>query len=216
MQVIDLSQTLETGMPVFPGSSQAKLVKEAWLDVEGYNEIRLHISTHTGTHIDCGCHLLKNGLNTITTELTCFYGIGIVIDCRPLKQRGNISKTYLQQYEDKLKYTEFILLYTGWSQFWGLSEYIRGFPVLDKKAADYLVEFNLKGIGTDSISFDPWNSHKLSVHKILLSHGMVLIENLTNLENLPGSTFIFCCFPLKIKNGDGSPVRAVGVVMSNE
>jgi arylformamidase len=86
------------------------------------------------------------------------------------------------------------------------------FPVLDQQAADYLVEYNLKGIGADTISFDPLNDHELRVHKIFLSHGIVLIENLTNLENLPNSPFIFSCLPLRIKDGDGSPVRAVGIV----
>jgi kynurenine formamidase len=45
---------------------------------------------------------------------------------------------------------------------------------------------------------------------------MVLIENLVRLEDLPAEGFLFCCFPLKIAGGDGSPVRAVGIVMSNE
>jgi kynurenine formamidase len=70
----------------------------------------------------------------------------------------------------------------------------------------------LKGTGVDAPSFDPVDSVKLSVHKALLSKGIVLIENLTNLDALPDKGFIFCCFPLKIKGGDGSPVRAVGIV----
>jgi kynurenine formamidase len=53
---------------------------------------------------------------------------------------------------------------------------------------------------------------ELPVHHILLSHGLILIENLVNLESLPKQEFTFSCLPLKIKNGDGSPVRAVGIV----
>jgi arylformamidase len=41
---------------------------------------------------------------------------------------------------------------------------------------------------------------------------MVIIENLTNLDSLPDSKFEFFCFPLKIENGDGSPVRAVAKI----
>jgi arylformamidase len=212
MRIIDLTRIIETNMPVYPGSKRVVLVKEARLNDIGYNEIRMHISTHCGTHIDCGLHLLNKGFDTNTQDLTSFYGEGIVIDCRSFSETGIITKDYLHTSEHLLQSTEFLLLYTGWSEYWGLAEYLDHFPVLDQKAADYLVQFNLKGIGTDTISFDPLNDHKLRVHHILLSHGIVLIENLTNLGSLPASPFIFSCLPLKLKDGDGSPVRAVGIV----
>jgi kynurenine formamidase len=84
--------------------------------------------------------------------------------------------------------------------------------VLHRDAALYLTSFNLKGIGSDTISFDPVDSVELPVHHILLLKGLILIENLVNLTSLPKHNFAFSCFPLKIKNGDGSPVRAVGIV----
>ena len=87
--------------------------------------------------------------------------------------------------------------------------------MLHEDAATYLSSFNLKGIGSDTISFDPVDSWELPVHHILLSKGLILIENLVNLKSLPKHNFAFSCFPLKIKNGDGSPVRAVGIVNSN-
>ncbi len=104
------------------------------------------------------------------------------------------------------------LLHTGWSQFWGTEDYFGNFPVLHPDAATYLSAFNLKGIGSDTISFDPVDSVELPVHHILLSAGIILIENLVNLNKLPQHDFTFSCFPLNIKNGDGSPVRAVGIV----
>jgi len=203
-------------MPVYPGSKGVFLTKEAALDDMGYNEIRLQISTHCGTHIDCGLHLLNKGFDTATMELTSFYGKAIVTDCRKLTGTGLITRDHLIAYESGLQLVEFLLLYTGWSKYWGSPEYLNHFPVLDQKAADYLTQFNLKGIGTDTISFDPLHDHELRIHKTLLSNRIVLIENLTELGSLPASPFIFSCLPLKVKEGDGSPVRAVGIVMSNE
>ena len=106
----------------------------------------------------------------------------------------------------------FLLIHTGWSQYWGSEEYFRKFPVLNVDAARYLTSFPLKGIGSDTISFDPVDSGDLPVHHILLSKGLILIENLVNLKSLPKHNFAFSCFPLKIRNGDGSPVRAVGII----
>jgi len=50
----------------------------------------------------------------------------------------------------------------------------------------------------------------LEVEKFTLAHGIISFENLTNTDALPQS-FMFYGFPLKIKEGDGSPVRAVAM-----
>jgi kynurenine formamidase len=213
--IIDLTHPLESGMPVFPGSGPVNLVTSAAFEQEGYHEIRIDCSTHTGTHIDCGYHLLRDGLNTVTTPLSQFYGKALVADCREIPAGGLISKAFLQPLEQDISHSDFLLLHTGWSKYWGRDEYFRDFPVLSEDAATYLSAFNLKGIGSDAISFDPADSVELPVHHILLSKGFILIENLVNLGSLPLPGFIFSCFPLKINNGDGSPVRAVGIVNSN-
>ena len=50
------------------------------------------------------------------------------------------------------------------------------------------------------------------MHKALLGNGLVIVENLTNLEALPAEGFHVSCFPLAIRDADGSPVRAVAHV----
>jgi kynurenine formamidase len=215
-EIIDLTHPMESNMPVFPGTSPVSLETSSTFEQEGFHEIRMDCSTHTGTHLDCGYHLLQDGLNTMTTPVSQFYGKGIVADCRNIPAGGLISKELLQQMEKEIKHSDFLLIHTGWSQYWGNEKYFRNFPVLHQEAALYLSAFNLKGIGSDTISFDPIVSVELPVHHILLSKGMILIENLVNLESLPKHSFTFSCFPLKIKNGDGSPVRAVGIVKNND
>ena len=49
------------------------------------------------------------------------------------------------------------------------------------------------------------------VHKILLGAGFVNTENLCNLASLVGKTFPYATLPLRFKNADGSPVRAVAM-----
>jgi kynurenine formamidase len=214
--ITDLTHPMESNMPVFPGSPPVKFITAATFEQEGYHEIRIDCSTHTGTHIDCGFHLLGSGLNTLTTPVTHFYGKGMVVDCREIPSGSTISKELLQEREKDILNSDFLLIHTGWSQYWGKEEYFREFPVLDPEAATYLSGFNLKGIGSDTISFDPVDSVKLPVHHILLSKGIILVENLDNLGSLPDYGFVFCCFPLRIKDGDGSPVRAVGIGRSDE
>jgi kynurenine formamidase len=42
-------------------------------------------------------------------------------------------------------------------------------------------------------------------------HGISPYENLANLDQLAGEWFMFAGFPLRIRNGTGSPLRAVAV-----
>jgi arylformamidase len=167
------------------------------------------ITGHIGTHIDCGLHMFNNGFDTGSTLPEHFIGTGIVIDCRACGYQ--IPEKLLKSEQKRIKKAEFILLYTGWDQFWGKARYFENFPVLNEQAAEFLTRFSLKGIGIDAPSFDTVHSTDLPVHHILLSKGILLVENLTNLKNISESEFIFSCFPLKIQGGDGSPVRAVGI-----
>lgn len=51
--------------------------------------------------------------------------------------------------------------------------------------------------------------------RALLQHGVVTYTDLVNVEQLRDTSFSFFGFPLKIKDGDGSPVRAVAIVDEN-
>ena len=113
---------------------------------------------------------------------------------------------------DFIRNSEFLLLHTGWSRFWGTKNYFAGYPVLSAEAALWLDSFELKGLGLDTISADEADSHDFPNHNILLGSDSIIIENLMNLDVLPGKHFMFSCFPLKIDQADGSPVRAVAII----
>ena len=110
-----------------------------------------------------------------------------------------------------LRQNQFLLIHTGWSLRWGSGAYFSGYPVLSLKAAEWLSQFNLKGIGVDAISVDRTGSDSFPVHNILLKNDTVIIENLKDLDQVPVNPFIFACFPLKFENADGAPIRAVAL-----
>ena len=70
----------------------------------------------------------------------------------------------------------------------------------------------MAGFGVDAISVDPVGAETLTVHHTLLEAGLILVENLTNLDRLPGRPFHFSALPLNLRGGDGSPVRAVALI----
>ncbi|UCH95858.1 MAG: cyclase family protein [Candidatus Aminicenantes bacterium] len=210
MKIIDLSHTISPGMPIYPGDEPPVITVCAGIDEDGFVERRITFGSHAGTHIDAPAHILPHSPTLDRIPLDSFMGAGAMVDLTAVKKTG-IDVSCLKSYEPLFKNSEFILLYTGWSRFWGREEYFRDYPLLSIEAALWIDSFGLKGLGVDALSVDEAGSIDLPIHKILLER-MLIIENLTNLEQLPKTGFIFSCFPLRLENADASPVRAVAIL----
>jgi len=209
--IIDLSHTLHIDMPFYPGSCKPEFIVAAEILTEGYSEILLKIPTHTGTHIDCPSHLIEGGFTTVDAAPERFVGRGMLINCVECCKNGVIPGSFIRGFEGEIKKSDFVLLYSGWSRYWGSDYYYENFPVLDNEACTIIGSSIKKGIGFDMPSADPVGSVDLPLHKELLDKGIILIENLANLHLLENKEFFFICLPLKINNGDGSPVRAIAI-----
>jgi arylformamidase len=207
--IIDLSHSIELGMPVYPGTQPPEIHKACSIEKEGFKESLINMLTHTGTHIDVPAHVFTNGKPVDHFDCEKFYGSARIINCENLERidENLISKNYTST--DK---PEFLLFFTGWSRYWGDDSYFENFPLFTTEAIDAICRLPLKGIGIDAISFDAVGTETLSNHKMLLQNDIVLIENLCNLELLHEKKFTFSCLPMKIKGADGSPVRACAIM----
>lgn len=210
MRITDLTHEINSNMPVFPGTEQPLLQKANTIEKEGFNEIKITMYSHTGTHIDAPAHMLSDRpyLNDLGIEQ--FIGNATILDFSDIESQI-IDINDLRIYEDRIKSVEFIIIKTGWSKYWGEKQYYKGFPSLSEEAAKWLTKFDLKGVGIDAISIDHDDSNSFDVHKIFLRKNMVIIENLTNLDFINNQNFILSIMPLKIKQADGSPVRAIAI-----
>jgi len=209
-RIVDLTHEVSNDMPVFPGDMAPAIKPRYTHDKDGFQELGLKLTTHTGTHIDCPLHLIKGMSPLSSIEIGTFYGKAITIDCSAVTDE--ISLNVIQPYHQKLNSSDYVLFYTGYDRWWGGKEYFKKFPVLTEEAAGYLITFNIRGVGFDTISADRIDSESLPVHRMLLQNNILIIENLTALKEVLHEEFFFSCFPLKIRGGDGSPVRAVAYV----
>ena len=210
MNCIDLSHELVTGMPVYPGTASPEFESHKVLEKDGYREMSLKFFSHVGTHMDAPAHLLPEGWTLDRFPVGYFAGKGCKVDVREVG--GVIGLDVLTEYSEQIEESDFVILQSGWSARWGTEDYFGRFPVLSPEAANWLVERDLKGIGLDMISVDPIDSGSFPIHHILLGQNVVIIENLMNLEALPEAGFELFCFPLKLKEADGAPVRAIGAI----
>lgn len=74
--------------------------------------------------------------------------------------------------------------------------------------AEYLVEKKIDLVGVDYLSVESFHAEfEHPVHKKLLGNNIVVLEGL-NLSAIKPGEYELICLPLKIKHGDGTPMRA--------
>ena len=207
--IIDLTHKISGEMPYFPGTPKPTSEKFCTIEKEGYTELELKITTHTGTHIDAPAHIIPSGVTLDKKNIEEFTGIAAVMDCTGFSpENRHISIVDLRNFLDRNHEIDFLVLNTSWQNRWGKPEYFEEFPVLTEEGAALVVERKIRCVCMDTISADRVEDVHLPVHKLLLGNGVMIAENLTNLDKLPEGKFELFLIPLLIQGADGSPLRA--------
>ncbi len=202
--IIDLTHQIDNGMPVYPEDLPVKLQRIKTFEQDGYNNHRVEIGMHAGTHIDGPMHLTDSTTCISQLPLNHFIGIGKVI---PASNETTI--TYNEEYAKDIEKGNIVLFFTGHDKLFGKDTYYTEYPVLDERWAQFFIDKKVKMVGFDSPSPD---KYPYTIHTMLLTNKIILIENLTNVSALCDCTgFEVFAFPLKIR-ADSSPVRVVARV----
>lgn len=208
MKVIDLTHTISEDMPVYPGTEKPKLTTANTYVKDGFKETLLQMYSHVGTHMDPPAHIFANRKTLDQFSPEQFIGKALVVDCRDLKEGQAITIDKINI--DKAKLSDFLLFNLGWDKRWNLDTYFNDYPCIDDTVLEFILNSNFKGIGFDVMGLDPLRDNNLNRHKALFKDtDIVNIENLTNLDQCGNDLFWFSCFPLKIENCDGFPIRAI-------
>lgn len=210
MKVIDLTHTIKENMPVYPGIDTPKLMPANTYEKDGFKETLMQMYTHTGTHMDPPAHLYAGRTTLDQFPPEKFIGKALVIGCRHLNEGEPITMDLIRIHGSKAEEADFLLFNLGWDKRWGKDTYFGDYACIDDEVLDYIIAGNYKGIGFDVIGLDPIADENLTRHKKLFKETEIVnIENLKNLDQCGSDLFWFSCFPLKLENCDGSPVRAI-------
>lgn len=208
MKIVDLTHCLEDNMPVFPGDTQVKVYEDKTIINDYYYNTRIEAGMHTGTHIDAPRHFLQRNQYICDFPLDRFIGNGCLLDVR-----GQKIVELKEEYQQRIKKGDIVLLYTGISEQFGQDSYYKELdkqPKVALELAQFLVEREIKMLGMDMATPD---LYPFEVHKTLMERDVFIMENLANLDKLVGiDRFEVIALPLKIK-AEGSMVRAIARFM---
>jgi arylformamidase len=196
MKWYDVTRPLAAGMLVYPGDTAPSFDQK---DQGKYLISDLHLSTHTGTHIDAPVHYLKTGGTVDTIPLEYLIG-----PCRVIDIRSGNSLISRKQLVGQLGKEKRILIRTAYS---GKNTFERDYPSLSLEAAEYLISCGIVCVGIDSPSIESYTGDG-SVHRHLLRNNCTIIE-LLDLNGVPEGVCDMIALPLRLAGLDGSPARVI-------
>ncbi len=207
---VDLSHELATGMPVYPGDPVVELV-DAGVG-EPWRVSRLALGSHSGTHIDAAGHYVR-GATTIDAYPLERFVLPAVVAGVTAGADEEIGADALADALGRLPAGGALLLATGWDGRWGGGGMFEH-PFLGAAACRAVVAAGAGLVGTDAFNVDSSARGTTHAHEILLGADVLIVENLTNLNELArlaAGRPARCAFvPLRLAGGDGSPLRAYG------
>ena len=232
MKLIDLSQEIYNGMPVYPGHQRTSIFEmktheeTAAINGTGYSSITCGIlmSDHGPTHVDAELHIdpSPTAKSIDQLELEKFYAPCICLDLTHIQgEETYITKAVLEEALKKAGLTiekgDIVLLYTGHYDrtYPDYAKWLFNYPGLDREATEWLCDLGVVNLGIDQPSVDSSLEMKRKnypCHTVCKERHLLNIENMAHLDKVAGKRFILSALPLKIRGGSGSPVRAVAIL----
>jgi len=217
-RVVDLTHTLQEGIPQWPSDPPLSIERWNTYSEDGSTANRLTLGEHIGTHCDAPVHFVPGGARVDEVDLSRFMGRALRIDAASALRGGQVDAEAVQRWErahTAIRADDLVLFDFGWATRWGTGEsgaaFLSPWPGLSVQAADYLVERRVSAVGTDTASIDPARADGYPAHRALLGAGVVILESLARLAELPDRCLVVAV-PLKVWGGSGSPVRAFALV----
>ncbi|OPL19774.1 MAG: hypothetical protein AVO35_02020 [Candidatus Aegiribacteria sp. MLS_C] len=190
--LIDISAPLSEKTSAWPGDTPfSRTVREE----EGFRTSRIVMSSHSGSHMDAPAHLLEH---TTTVDMVPVQRLLLPAVLVEATENGAVDPGRLAGLD--LEGRALLIRSVVSSGTPG-----RRNGHLSAETAQMAVNRGAYLAGTDAMSID--GNGSVEAHRILLGASVIILENL-RLEEIRFGEYVLLCFPLRIENSDGSPVRA--------
>lgn len=224
-RVVDLSHLIEFEMPRAPGFPD---IEKSWLMKIGegshVNVERVTTALHIGTHMDAPYHFFPEKKTVDELPADCLLGPAVVVDLRHKQGHAGITAADLREWEQKtgvsIETGDAVLLMTNHYRLWRIGErdsaFLRTWPYLCEDGAEYLKDKGVRMVCTEASDIDDVDKPLGPSHRVLLGNGILVVENVCNVDAIQAARCELIAAPLKIKGGSGSPLRLLAVVEGGE
>ena len=203
-RLYDISRAIHTEMAVWPGDPAFELRRVGKIaDGSAVNVSALNMGAHTGSHVDAPYHFEDDAAPLHQVDLSVYWGPAQVVTVR--KQSGPLTPADFAGYD--LGRAPRLLIHSPNSEA-DPTVVPSGFVHPSPELADHLGGLGIILYGADAPSMDPQDSKDLAGHHALQRNNILILEGL-DLSGVPDGVYELVALPLKLVDGDGSPVRAV-------
>jgi arylformamidase len=204
MKLIDVTVPIDASLPNYPGNTPFTL--EAIKRIargDSSNVSTLHMSAHTGTHVDAPRHFFDDALGVDALPLEMMLGRTRVIE---IITRSGIGAEQLADLDlsDDVR----ILFKTSNSRLWGSPDFHTDYVGVTASGAEHLIAHGIRVVGVDYLSVEEFKKPGAPAHHVLLGGGAIVIEGL-NLRDVDPGIYDMLCLPLRVVGADGAPARVV-------
>jgi len=216
-RIVDLSMVIEEGMQTFgaPWHPYVEISQLGRHGIENRETRKIVLGTHTGTHMDAPRHFIPKGETVENIALDQLVGPASVLD---FSKSERFRELKVEDIQDKLgdRPIERLIFRFDWCQHLGHNCYYTDHPFLHEDACGWLVRNGCCLIALDTPQPDnPVNGRNSPKdapnHKILLGNNIIIVEYLVNIRELRQPVVELVVAPLKIRQGDGAPVRCFAI-----
>lgn len=205
--IYDISLPVTETLASWPGQAQPAFTFTSHQDRGDHaTGSHLSMSAHTGTHLDAPLHFVPGGVGVDHLDLEKLIGPATVVHAL---EADAITANVLESLAIPPG-TSRLLIRTRNSDWWAQGddrEFHTDYVAIEPDAADWIVAHDIVCVGVDYLSVGPWGNGT-PTHVTLLSNGVIPVEGL-NLHGIERGAYQFICLPLKLKDRDGAPCRAV-------
>lgn len=217
MKLIDLSHSIHHGLVTYRGLPAPIVTsflsredsRKTYAAGTEFHIGRIEMVANTGTYLDSPFHRYDGGDDLSQLKLSSLAGLeGLVVRMDPGRGRA-LGREYFSSLDISGKA---VIVCTGWDEHWGTEKYFEGHPFLTRDAAEFLADSQPALVGIDSLNIDDTADMTRPAHSLLLAAGVLIVEHMCNLHELPDHGFHFYAVPPKVENFGTFPVRAFATV----
>ncbi len=206
---IDISPLIHSKTAVFPGDTPFNLnVNLSQKAGDNLDLSEIKTTVHIGAHTDAPSHYHQDGETMEYRSLHFYMGPCQVIEVSLAKNKRIMPEDVKVEIQAPR-----VLFKTN--SFPNPDVWNGDFNSLSPELIEKLKMSGVMTVGIDTPSVDPASEKNLSSHHALYKNNMAVLEGIV-LENVNEGLYNLIALPLKIKDADASPVRAILLPLNNK